>query len=152
MCMSGENLAGVEAEVYNAEQARLSGLVLVRSNPQQGYTPLPTPASPLKRVFYWARFHLTGLGETCPAILHHSPTKLRAVEDKPQPHLSLKSITGAGRNAIRNDAELVYCVNDKLPDDATAPKGIRVESLKVLTGFGVFLPKFLHSPKGIYGT
>ena len=78
----------------------------------------------LKRVFLWARFHLTRSGEICPAVWHHSPATLKAVEDRPTPRLSLKSVKGAGRYAKRNDAELSYCVNAQLPDDATAPKGI----------------------------
>lgn len=60
MRTSGENLARSEARnVIKCEQARLSGLVWNGKNPSQGITAYFTPASPLKRVFYWARFHQT---------------------------------------------------------------------------------------------
>jgi len=56
-----------------------------------------------------------------------------------QPQLSLESITGAGRYTNRKDAEFAHCVDCRLPDDATAPSGIRVNGLKAFHGlWGLF--------------
>jgi hypothetical protein len=58
MLSSRQIVAGVEAEMYNAEQARFSGLVWSGQSLSR-YTASSTPANPLKRVFYWARFDQT---------------------------------------------------------------------------------------------
>ena len=67
-----------------------------------------------------------------------------------QPQLSSRVITGAGRYAYRKDDEPAHCVACRLPDDATAPSGIRVNGLKAFHGlWGSFTQKLLHSPSGI---
>jgi hypothetical protein len=48
-----------DRNVVKCKQARFSGLVWTGQNLLQGATAYFTPASPLKRVFYWARFDLT---------------------------------------------------------------------------------------------
>lgn len=136
---SGENLAGVRTEVYNEPQPALDGAGLVGSTPPQVYSPSHASQPLLKRAFCCLRF-LTGRGEICPAVMHPSPTTLRAVEEKPKPHLSLESITGAGHHARWNDAELTHCVTGRLPKSATAPAGIWVKRSEPFNGFGVFLP------------
>ena len=60
MIASSEILARSEdRNLLQCDSARLSGLVWNGQSPSQGSRTYFTPASPLKRVFYWARFHLT---------------------------------------------------------------------------------------------
>lgn len=59
MRMSGENLARCEARKCIIRTSPFKWAGLDRQQPLVGIHASFTPASPLKRVFYWARFHQT---------------------------------------------------------------------------------------------
>ncbi len=143
---SVEFLAPVwKSEVYNANSSPLmKGLVLVRSKPLAGIHASSTASQPLhKRAFSCVEFRLTRHGEKRPAAMRHTPPMLKAVEGKCQaaPE-SVRQYRDTRQHASWNDAELSYCVNAQLPDEATAPKVMRVESPNWFIPVGVFLPKF----------
>jgi hypothetical protein len=140
MLPSRQILAGVRAECVKSPTSLFKWAGLVRYMPTRRATFL-RPASPLKQVFLWARFDMTWHGEKRPAVMRHTPPMLKAVEGQPKLQPSLKGIMGAGRYANWNDAELSYCVNAQLPDDATAPKGRGYKVSRSLLALGSLYPK-----------
>ena len=67
--------------------------------------------------------------------------EVRAVQSKSTPQLSLKGITGTGPRTSGNDAESIYCADDRPPCGYTlAPLSIGERDLIPLGWVGVFSP------------
>lgn len=90
-----------------------------------------------------------------PELMRPAPVRVtfgpgvRAVQSKPTPHLSLKGVIGAGHCAEWNDAEPVYCADNRPPCGYTlAPKGKGERGQAHSRGLGPFHPETTTSPKG----